>query len=295
MQNAAPEICMLHSTPGRNENRRVTHLPGAMLSEELRCHMQLIKNRLARFPRVKSQLQSLYDLFQGLPPLSNSAISKELIREFVGRSDPVILDIGCNDGKHTAWFLEVFESPRIFSFEPDPRAAARFRAKIGQASNVELFEIALSDRNGDVTFYQSAGHRNEKQADKMPEGWDLSGSIRKPKEHLVVHPWIKFDRTITVKTAMLDAWCDEHAIEVIDFIWMDVQGAELDVLRGGTEALSKTRFIYTEYNNRELYEGQSGLRDLLKHLKGFEVVARYPRDVLLRNKGFDPVRNKARP
>jgi 2-O-methyltransferase len=141
--------------------------------------MQLIiKKLLSRFPRLKSLLKFLYYRLQGTPPVSDSKISKELIREFVGREDPTILEIGCNDGTHTLWLLEIFENPKIYCFEPDPRAITRFKTKIGQRSNVNLFEIALSDHNGEITFYQSGGKLNEEQAKAMPKGWDLSGSIR---------------------------------------------------------------------------------------------------------------------
>lgn len=248
--------------------------------------MQLIRNTLSRFPRLKRLLKSLYCFLRGEPQISYSQITKELIQECVGKADPTILEIGCNGGGHTAWFLKMFENPRIFCFEPDPRAAARFRKKIGQHANVNLFEIALSDRNGEITFYQSGGQHSE-QTKVMPEGYDLSGSIRKPKDTLIMHPWLTFDQKIKVKTSTLDTWCDEHGVEIIDFIWMDVQGAEMDVFRGGEKTLRKTRFIYTEYSNRQLYEGQASLKQLLKHLDYFKVIVRYPGDVLLWNTKFD--------
>lgn len=66
----------------------------------------------------------------------------------------------------------------------------------------------------------------------MEEGWDASGSIRKPKNHLADFPEVTFDEPITVQTMTLDTRCDENGIEAIDFIWMDVQGSEIDVIRG---------------------------------------------------------------
>ena len=74
---------------------------------------------------------------------------------------------------------------------------------------------------------------------------------------------------------------------------MDVQGAELDVFNGGTESLAKTRHLYTEYCNKELYNGQGSLKKVLKKLAGFEPLIRYPGDVLLRNKrlvGTEPTK-----
>jgi hypothetical protein len=76
-------------------------------------------------------------------------------------------------------------------------------------------------------------------------------------------------------------------ISEIDFIWMDVQGAEMEVLRGGKNTIAKTRYLYTEYSNKELYEGQANLRKLLKAVNNFDVLIRYPGDVLLRNNQID--------
>jgi len=232
----------------------------------------------------KVLLESVYCRLKGIPPVSRSVISREIIRECVGKEDPTILEIGCNDGSNTLWFLETFKNPKVYCFEPEPRAIARFKEKVGERFNIKLFEIALSDHNGEVDFYQSGVQLDEGQANAMPQGWDRSGSIRQPKEHLMIHPRVTFDRKITVMASTLDAWCDKHGIGTIDFIWMDVQGAEIDVFRGAKNTLAKTRFIYTEYSNLELYKGQFNLRKLMEHLKNFNVMIRYPGDVLLRNK-----------
>jgi FkbM family methyltransferase len=254
--------------------------------------MQVLRQMLDRFPWLKKQLNSLYSIIMRLPRVSHSKITKDLIRECVSKTDPTILEIGCNDGGNTLWFLEIFKTPKVYCFEPDPRAIVRFKTKVGQRSNVNLFEIAVSDKNGDITFYQSGGLRYDELAKTPYEDWDGSGSIRRPKDHLTREPRITFKQSITVKTVTLDTWCNEHNIECIDFIWMDVQGAEIDVFRGGINTLAKTRFIYTEYANTELYKGQYTLKQLLKHLKNFDVLIRYPGDVLLRNKQFEFAPNK---
>ncbi|GFE56711.1 2-O-methyltransferase NoeI [Geobacter sp. AOG1] len=245
--------------------------------------MQFIYNFIARYPRLETILTSIYHAYQGIPRVSHSEITKELLRECIGKQDPTILDIGCNDGTHTLWFLEIFENPKIFCFEPDPRAAARFKRQVGQRSNVTLFENALSGHNGDITFYQSGGQFDEESAKIMAKGWDRSGSIKPPLEHLKYVPSVTFDHKITVKTSTLDTWCSEQGIESIDLMWMDVQGAEIDVFQGGRNTLTKTRFIYTEYSNIELYKGQYTLKQLLKCLSSFKPLIRYPYDILLSN------------
>ncbi|WP_445219912.1 FkbM family methyltransferase [Bradyrhizobium sp. Pa8] len=193
---------------------------------------------------------------------------------------PVILDIGSYDGTDARRFLQLRPDAHFYCFEPDPRALVRFKKNMQDLSSVKLFEFAISDRNGEIEFHPSNG-------DGEAEGWDLSGSIRRPKNHLAEYDWVRFDQPITVETRRLDDWSSEANLNKIDLIWMDVQGAESDVIAGGSRTLSNTRFIYTEYSDRELYEGQLSLQAILELLPSFEVVRLYPRavegDVLLRN------------
>jgi len=109
-------------------------------------------------------------------------------------------------------------------------------------------------------------------------------STQAPKRHLVVNPWCHFDNRSLVQVRRLDSWTDEYGIETEDFIWADMQGAEVDLVRGGRRTLDRTRFLYTEYNNEEMYEGQVDLTTLLGMLPDFTIVRQYNGDVLLRNR-----------
>ncbi|MCP1838206.1 FkbM family methyltransferase [Bradyrhizobium sp. USDA 4524] len=217
-------------------------------------------------------------------PVSSSVEVHQHIISLLQKPNPVILDIGCNDGTDTQHFLTLCPQAQLYCFEPDPRAIARFKKKLGPSlAKVKLLEIAISDRNGTIDFHPS-------NADGDAKEWDLSGSIRRPKNHLTEYDWVRFDRPFSVETRRLDDWCSDAKVNAVDFIWMDVQGAEADVIAGGMQTLSNTRFIYTEYSDRELYEGQLSMQAILDLLPSFEVAAHYPRavegDILLRNTRF---------
>jgi FkbM family methyltransferase len=205
---------------------------------------------------------------------------EKTIVSLVNKPNPTILDIGCNDGTDTLAFLSLFPDARIFSFEPDPRAAQKFRAKV-DSPRAQFFSIAVGAEDGRVQFYQSSG--NPAEVDDMPS-WDLSGSIRKPKAHLRVHPWCTFEQQIEIPLLRLDTWAAEHNVHDVDFIWADMQGAEGDLIIGGEKTLTNTRYLYTEYSNDELYEGQPTLDQLKSMLpSGFELLELYQNDVLFRN------------
>lgn len=218
-----------------------------------------------------------------LPPITPGHFDLNALPGLLGKFDPIIFDIGCNDGSHTVAFLKLFPLSRVFAFEPDPRAIETFKASI-KGDRVRLFEIAISAEDGVAEFHASDGYPDSPEwINARPKGWDLSGSIRKPKEHLNAFPWCEFKRTFPVQTRSLDSWSDENEIESVDFIWADVQGAERDLIEGGKKTLSRTRYLYTEYSNMELYEGQVGLDWIMEALPDFEVVIRFSDDVLLKN------------
>jgi len=227
-------------------------------------------------------------------PLNPVAISPADLRRLITRPEPTILDIGCNDGEQTWTFLELFPEASVFCFEPDDRARARFHARWHDSPpagpGVFLFPTAVGAVDGTTNFFPSQGlphplpkEEADRVAAKLPNGWDLSGSIRQPKLHLKDHPWCEFGEPTPVPITRLDTWSTQHCTGTIDFIWADVQGAEIDLIEGGLETLARTKYFYTEWSDRELYAGQVGLAKIWEMLPDFKIEMIYNEDVLLRN------------
>jgi 2-O-methyltransferase len=222
---------------------------------------------------------------QPIPPVTPGSVSSAYLLQLLGTNAPVILEIGANDGSHTLSFLRLFPNAKIYAFEPDPRALAKFKSNISDP-RVRLFEMAIGAMDGETKFYSSSGlppDINPADAARYPKGWDQSGSLRAPKTHKTVWPWCKFESTVTIKVRRLDTWARENGISAVDFIWADMQGAEGDLISGGQTTLSHTRFLYTEYSDEEWYEGQPNLQQILEMLPNFTVLKLYPEDVLLKN------------
>ena len=210
-------------------------------------------------------------------PISEGNLSVLEIKNLINKDSPVILEIGANCGQTTIDFIEMFPNALIHCFEPDPRAIKKFKRMIN-SKNVILHEIAIGNIDGVINFHQSAGGESID-----PEGWDQSGSIRAPKAHLNMFPYVRFDNIIQVPIMRLDTWAKLNNITNIDFIWADVQGAEEDLILGGKNTLQKTRYFYTEYYDNECYEGQLRLEQLYHLLNQYLVLKRYSNDVLLEN------------
>jgi len=121
-------------------------------------------------------------------------------------------------------------------------------------ANIVGHQIALGSKPGKTTMYVSD---NEKQ----------SSSILKPKVHLTHHPHVKFPSTEEVEVSCLDSYdCFEYS-----FINMDVQGYELEVLKGGTKTLEKVDYVYCEVNRDEVYENNAYVEELDEFLTGYNM------------------------
>ena len=130
-----------------------------------------IKNRLPAF--LVRPLLNLYHRSRGI---TTAPLSHAMIAKMINRPNPIILEIGCNDGTDTRLLLQAMPHARIYCFEPDPRAAERFKTKLGKdLAKVKLFQMAISDRSGQIAFHTSTGG-------DTPGGYDQSGSIRHPKK-----------------------------------------------------------------------------------------------------------------
>jgi 2-O-methyltransferase len=208
-------------------------------------------------------------------------MNKEYIKQLVNKHKPTIFEIGCADGTDTEDFINTFKELNIYCFEPEPKNIAAVKQKI-KHENHYLYEGVVYDTNGTVTFHRS-GSSND------PSAASYSGSVKAPKDHLQQWPTVVFNDDITVPAITLDTFCEQNNIELIDFIWADVQGCEDNLIKGATNALKKTRFLYTEYSNRELYSGQCNLAQILSLLgSDWSILHQDPdygsgADVLLKN------------
>ena len=209
------------------------------------------------------------------------------IKQFIQDLDiKVFVEIGMHFGIDTLDFRRMHPEARIISFEPDPRNIQMIK-NLGRNKICELYEIALSNTNESMDFYLSSGDSRGRVPEVILQqnDWSCSSSLKKPTGHLTLHKWITFPNKVVVPCCKLDDFEPLKNIK-IDFMWVDVQGAEDLVFSCAQETLKNTRYVYTEYCNQQLYEGQLNLQEVLKLFPGFRVLIDYGGDVLLQNTNF---------
>jgi FkbM family methyltransferase len=181
-----------------------------------------------------------------------------------------LLELGAHCGTDTFWLSQI-PGATIHAFEPDPRNEPP------PLGNVTVHRAAISAVDGRAAFVLSDRG--------WGRPWTYSSSLKRPKHHLERYP-VTFAETIEVETVTLDSFARRSGVGPVEFIWADIQGAEGDMIRGGRETLGRTHYLYTEYSDDELYEGQVTLSEMLAMLPDFRVVELWPEDVLLENRAF---------
>ncbi len=180
-------------------------------------------------------------------------------------SNPIIIEAGAHIGTDSCRFAEIWKDAAIYSFEPVPNIYSQLVSNTSKYSNINTIPLALSDRNGETEMFVSSGRSN------------ASSSLLAPKEHLDAHPDVLFNETIKVKTVTLDDFCLMNNINHIDFMWLDMQGYELPMLKASQKMISNISLIYSEVSLIETYQGVSTYEHYKKWMDGagFKVYKEY--------------------
>lgn len=171
------------------------------------------------------------------------------------KPDATIIDVGANIGMTAMMARSAIRHCRVLAVEPSPRAYAALNATVrenGANAEIQTLNIAASDQNGSMPF---------------AEAQFLAGS------HLSN---ISTGDTVLVETRRLDDIVADFGPAKIDLIKIDVEGFELEVLKGMADTQRRFRpLVYLEFNSFTIAAyGCGSPRSLLEYsLKNFDGVA----------------------
>lgn len=149
---------------------------------------------------------------------------------FSSTEHPKILDCGSNIGISVLRYKHLYPESHIVAFEPDPVICEVLRenVKANSLTNVDVIQAAVWTENTSVNFSVSptgdsqAGHLATLDSDAIPR------------------------ETITVKSI----WLGEYLNEPVDFLKLDIEGAELPVLLSCVEQLKNVNQMMVEVHYR---------------------------------------------
>jgi FkbM family methyltransferase len=150
----------------------------------------------------------------------------EALLAYVGAG--ALWDIGANAGLHGITVKKLRPTAQVVCFEPSPPMLEVLHRNIRlNGLDVQVMELALSDRGGEQVFHVSSA------------GNPGMSTLR---------PWsgARYERQIVVKTATGDALVESGEAPAPTVVKVDVEGHELEVLRGLSRTLGKLRAVVFE-------------------------------------------------
>jgi FkbM family methyltransferase len=168
-----------------------------------------------------------------------------------GMNPTVIYDIGANDGSWTRDAKQVFPEARYEQFEAN-----------SQHTKPGVHTVLLGETTKDVQFYKASG--------------PSAGSNTGASVYLeVTHHYVPGTYTTeTLPMVPLDDYAARAALPPPDLIKLDVQGAELDVLKGGETLLQGTKYVLMEVSLHRWNKDAPMIEDVMAYMsaRGFECI-----------------------
>ena len=166
-----------------------------------------------------------------------------------------VIQIGAHIGQEYNLYKELDIKHMAF-FEPQKQIFEKLSNHISESNNIKLYNIALGNKKGSIKMYIDSYKQQ-------------SSSILKPKKHLNQYPHIEFHNEQNVGIDKLDNIIQS---KLYNFISMDVQGYELEVLKGSKNILHNIDYIQTEVNRDELYKNCAQVNELDSFLDEYKFI-----------------------
>ena len=175
-----------------------------------------------------------------------------------------VVDIGANLGQFSLVASAFYQGARIYAFEPQSEPFETLTRLLPRLGTVKLYCSAIGTHSGYMQMHISRRHDN---SSLLPISARMSELFPGTDEVAVAQ----------VAIAPLASFLTVDQIVDPALLKIDVQGAELDVLRGCDDLLDRFRYVYVELSFVELYIGQVLCHDVIVHLdqKGFRLSGVY--------------------
>lgn len=165
------------------------------------------------------------------------------LQAFVGRAGSVILDVGANVGQSAETYSRIFPAATIYSIEPFPDSYDQLVAK--RIPRVKPIQAAMASVDGQRALHVNADSRANSLLPSSQQGRGIF-----PEKLVQVGE-------IQVNLMTLDRLQQQEGFNTVDFLKIDTQGSELEVLNGGPKLLPSVRVVQVESNFIPQYEGSS--------------------------------------
>ena len=190
----------------------------------------------------------------GFIPRSNTLEENFLLR--LPLKGKIIFDIGGFVGICTLFFARaVTGRGKVFTFEPNPQNYKEIitNLKINNIKNVKVLNIGVSSRKGKKRLLY-----NPRESARGTYDEKIKKNMKKNFKNV---------KEISISVDTIDNLINKGQIERPDFVKIDVEGAEMDVLEGMIETVSKYKpELFIEIHGANLEQKKSIARNLLNYM-----------------------------
>lgn len=166
------------------------------------------------------------------------------------------IHVGAHTGKESHWYAHHRFTPVVY-FEPNPEVFDELQNNISRFEGHSAFMLGVHDTLKKATLHIAS---NDGQ----------SSSLLKFGTHRIHRPDIEFVKDIKIDLVRLDEAIEN--IENFNFLNIDVQGVELNVIRSLGDKIKTLDYVYTEVNEEEVYQKCSLIKDIDNYLSQFGFV-----------------------
>jgi FkbM family methyltransferase len=166
------------------------------------------------------------------------------------KKNPIIFDIGANEGQSIKRFNYIFPESIIYSFEPIKESFDKI--------------IKLYNKRNFIVNNFALGEKEEKKKFYINKHSFTSSFFKINNKYKELHDFDKAHITANTKVTTLDKYIKLHNIKKIDILKIDTQGYELNILKGAKLALKKKiiKFIELEIIIADYYKKKINLHDI---------------------------------
>lgn len=189
-----------------------------------------------------------------------------------GQDNLIVFDVGANVGNYSLMLKDILgENAMIFSFEPSKKTFERLHSNLNNTSNIKLFNFGFGAQDSKLNLYSDA---------------DESG-LASIYHRRLDHFGIEMNKTEEIDIKTIDGFCEENRLGHIHFLKLDVEGHEINVLKGASKTLSSgmVDYIQFEFGGSNI-DSRTYFQDFYYLLKDNYKIYRIVKDGLRKIEGY---------
>ncbi len=172
----------------------------------------------------------------------------KILKEFF-EGKIILFDVGANVGQYALLANRTLQQKcRIYSFEPTVAAYKLLQKNSAKINNISIFNYGLGNTRKKVFIYSD-------------DPGSVQSSIVEKSNN---------SSTEVVELTTINEFCKENKITKIDFLKIDVEGYEYEVLLGASDFMDEISFIQFEFGNKQV-ASRNFLRDFIFLLRNFKI------------------------